>query len=805
MEKSVRGIVDKLTLEEKAALCTGTGMWRTSAVARLGVPSIVMTDGTNGVRHDAGQIAMSVEQLRDSELLARGNGGVESDVDHFFAQTEFIDLNQDSAMLVRYDPATCIPTGSAIACSWDRDLMEEIGRVIGEECQHFGVNVLLGPGVNIRRTPLGGRGYEYYSEDPLEAGELGAAFVRGIQGMGVGACVKHFACNNSEYQRTVMSSDVDERALWEIYLRAFERIVRSSKPWMIMSSYNRLNGVQAAENRFLLTEVLRDHMGFEGVVTSDWWGIKDRVAAARAGNDLQMPENPNDRGLLVRAVREGALDESVLDDLCARIVELAFKAKKNERPSLRVDFMAHHQLARRAAAESIVLLKNEGGILPIDPEHVSSIAVVGSIAMNPRYQGAGCATIHPTFLSVPLEEIRKKAGDAITVRYAEGYTQRDETDDALLKAAKEVAQKSDMAVIFAGLAVAADTEGSDRPDLEIAESHRRLIEAVCSVQKKLVVVLSNGDAVTMDPWIGKVAGVVDQFYSGQAGGAAIADVLFGDTNPSGKLTVTFPARIEDTPAFLHYPGENGHHLYGEGIFVGYRYYDKRAIAPLFPFGFGLSYTSFAYAKLRVANARLREDQILEISFDVTNTGTRSGKEIVQAYVSAPGVRFKRPPRELKAFSKVFIEPGATVTVKLAIPCEDLSCWDPQSKSWVVEPGDYTVFVGASSRDLCLSAPFAIANADAAHPVLRLDSVHSELFANPRAKEIYTEYLTKKGILTSRNRDKVLAVMENSFVGIYNHLTGLLYQEIPRAEVQEVLDRINRESGVVDAARGVSAQ
>lgn len=792
MKDKIAGIIAQMTLDEKATLCTGLGMWRTAAIPRLGIPSIVMTDGTNGVRCDKAQIKMSVEALREAELVAK-----EGEVDHFFAQTDFIDLNQDSAMLARYSPATCVPTGSAIACSWDADLVEAVGKALGEECQQFGVNMLLAPGVNIRRTPLGGRGYEYYSEDPLLAGEMGAAFVRGVQGEGVGACVKHFACNNSEYQRTVMSSEVEDRALWEIYLRAFARIVEKASPWAVMSSYNKVNGVQASQNGFLLTEALRKRMGFEGTVVSDWWRIKDRVESAKAGNDLEMPENPNDRGLLIQAVKEGRLEESVLDGMCANILKLVFTAKANEKASLRVDFMAHHQLARKAAAESMVLLKNEGPVLPIDPKRVSSIAVIGGIAVHPRYQGAGCATIHPTFMSIPLEEIRKRAGDGIAVRYAEGYTPQDQTNEAMMKTARSVAEKSDLAIIFAGLAIAADTEGSDRQDLELAEGHRRLIEAVRAVQEHVVVVISNGDAVTMEPWVRSVPCLIDQFYSGQAGGAAVADVLFGDANPCGKITVTFPQRLEDTPAFLHYPGEKGRHLYGEGVFAGYRYYDKRKIEPLYPFGFGLSYSSYDYAELKIKRRELHEGESLEFAFDLTNAGSRAGKEIVQAYVAQRNPRLARPPRELKAFKKVALGPKETRELSLSIAYDDLAYWDPESRKWVVDSGEYELSVGKSSRDICLCGSFSVAAKNAGFPFLRLDSVHSDLFANARAKELYVAFLYEKGILTEANERKVLAVMKSSFVGIYNHLNGLLYQTIPRAEVQKLLDRINAEGGATD--------
>ena len=554
MNEKIKELLKSLTLEEKASLCSGVGLWQTRPLEEKGIPEIWMADGSNGVR-----IMKPVNQER------------KQDTSDFLKVT---DLTQNSPTITNQYEAVCYPSGASLASTWDTELIEEMGEALGDECRYFKVNLLLAPGINIKRSPLGGRGYEYYSEDPYLTGKVAESFIKGVQKTGTGTSIKHFAANNAETLRINMSSDVDERALREIYLAPFEIGVKNAKPWTVMSSYNKVNGVQMAENRELLTDILREEWGFDGVVVSDWGGVKDRIKALEAGNDLDMPENRRNNQSIIDAVRDGILSESVLDQSVERILELVFKAKEQERFTDEVDFENHRNLSRKVAEESVVLLKNEKELLPITKEKYKKVAVIGAFAKEPRYQGGGCTLVNPIRISRPYEEMEKLAGDDITLTYAKGYELKNETSDELIREAEETARAADVAVIFAGLWVAYDREGFDRKHLEIDSSHIRLIEAVSRVQKRVVVVLSNGDAVVMNPWLDHVGAVVEQFLVGETVGEALARVLFGEVNPSGKLPVTFPKRLEDTSAYPYFPGECSHHVYGEGIFVGYRYYEK---------------------------------------------------------------------------------------------------------------------------------------------------------------------------------------------------------------------------------------
>ena len=600
MNKKIKEILNSLTLEEKASLCSGVGLWQTRPLEDKGIPEIWMADGSNGVR-----IMKPVNQER------------KQDTSDFLKVT---DLTQNSPTITNQYEAVCYPSGASLASTWDTELIEEMGEALGDECRYFKVNLLLAPGINIKRSPLGGRGYEYYSEDPYLTGKVAESFIKGVQKTGTGTSIKHFAANNAETLRINMSSDVDERALREIYLAPFEIGVKNAKPWTVMSSYNKVNGVQMAENRELLTDILRDEWGFNGVVVSDWGGVKDRIKALEAGNDLDMPENQRSNQSVVDAVRRGILSEAVLDQSVERILELVFKAKEQERFTDEMDFESHRNLSRKVAEESVVLLKNEKGLLPITKEKYKKVAVIGAFAREPRYQGGGCTLVNPIRISRPYEEMEKLAGKNIELTYAKGYELKDETSDELIHEAEEAAKEADIAVIFGGLWVAYDREGFDRKHLEIDSSHIRLIEAVSRVQKRVVVVLSNGDAVVMSPWLDHVGAVVEQFLVGETIGEALARVLFGEVNPSGKLPVTFPKRLEDTSAYPYFPGECSHHVYGEGIFVGYRYFDKKKIEPLFPFGYGISYTTFQYSAIRADRSQMKDTDTVTVSVDVTNTG-----------------------------------------------------------------------------------------------------------------------------------------------------------------------------------------
>ena len=770
MNKKIKEILNSLTLEEKASLCSGVGLWQTRPLEDKGIPEIWMADGSNGVR-----IMKPVNQER------------KQDTSDFLKVT---DLTQNSPTITNQYEAVCYPSGASLASTWDTELIEEMGEALGDECRYFKVNLLLAPGINIKRSPLGGRGYEYYSEDPYLTGKVAESFIKGVQKTGTGTSIKHFAANNAETLRINMSSDVDERALREIYLAPFEIGVKNAKPWTVMSSYNKVNGVQMAENRELLTDILRDEWGFNGVVVSDWGGVKDRIKALEAGNDLDMPENQRSNQSVVDAVRRGILSEAVLDQSVERILELVFKAKEQERFTDDMDFESHRNLSRKVAEESVVLLKNEKGLLPITKEKYKKVAVIGAFAREPRYQGGGCTLVNPIRTSRPYEEMEKLAGKNIELTYAKGYELKDETSDELIHEAEEAAREADIAVIFGGLWVAYDREGFDRKHLEIDSSHIRLIEAVSRVQKRVVVVLSNGDAVVMSPWLDHVGAVVEQFLVGETIGEALARVLFGEVNPSGKLPVTFPKRLEDTSAYPYFPGECSHHVYGEGIFVGYRYFDKKKIEPLFPFGYGISYTTFQYSAIRADRSQMKDTDTVTVSVDVTNTGCVKGKEIVQIYVSDEKSRLRRPEKELKAFGKVELEPGETKTLTFTLGYRDFAYYDPEASDWVVEEGIFHIHAAANAGDIRQSIPVEVTEAKKKFRRLYLDSQHTAVFEHPMAKKMYLDFLVETGVIAADRVEAMVPLLKGNYMGIYNVVTSLLGGNVTKEEMQAVLDRIN---------------
>lgn len=770
MNKKIKEILNSLTLEEKASLCSGVGLWQTRPLEEKGIPEIWMADGSNGVR-----IMKPVNQER------------KQDTSDFLKVT---DLTQNSPTITNQYEAVCYPSGASLASTWDTELIEEMGEALGDECRYFKVNLLLAPGINIKRSPLGGRGYEYYSEDPYLTGKVAESFIKGVQKTGTGTSIKHFAANNAETLRINMSSDVDERALREIYLAPFEIGVKNAKPWTVMSSYNKVNGVQMAENRELLTDILRDEWGFDGVVVSDWGGVKDRIKALEAGNDLDMPENQRSNQSVVDAVRRGILSEAVLDQSVERILELVFKAKEQECFTDEMDFESHRNLSRKVAEESVVLLKNEKGLLPITKEKYKKVAVIGAFAREPRYQGGGCTLVNPVRISRPYEEMEKLAGKNIELTYAKGYELKDETSDELIHEAEEAAKEADIAVIFGGLWVAYDREGFNRKHLEIDSSHIRLIEAVSRVQKRVVVVLSNGDAVVMSPWLDHVGAVVEQFLVGETVGEALARVLFGEVNPSGKLPVTFPKRLEDTSAYPYFPGECSHHVYGEGIFVGYRYFDKKKIEPLFPFGYGISYTTFQYSAIRADRSQMKDTDTVTVSVDVTNTGCVKGKEIVQIYVSDEKSRLKRPEKELKAFGKVELEPGETKTLTFTLGYRDFAYYDPEASDWVVEEGIFHIHAAANAGDIRQSIPVEVTEAKKKFRRLYLDSQHTAVFDHPMAKKMYLDFLVETGVIAADRVEAMAPLLKGNYMGIYNVVTSLLGGNVTKEEMQAVLDRIN---------------
>jgi beta-glucosidase len=687
MTKSDQQITDlagNMTLEEKAGLCSGKGLWWTKEILSRGIPSIMMADGPHGLR----------KQKTDND-------------------------NMDLTSAI---PATCFPTAAGLAASWNRKLLQEVGKALAEECRAEGVSILLGPGVNIKRHPLCGRNFEYFSEDPYLAGELAKNYIQALQQNGVGASVKHYAANNQETHRMTVDTLVDERTLREIYLPAFEVVVKESRPWTIMCAYNRLNGTYCSENRWLLTEVLKNEWGHEGVVVTDWGACNDRVEGLRAGLELEMPGNGglNDAEI-VKAVRDGRLDESVLDKAVKRLLKLIFTARDAAENKKSYDQAKHHDLARKIAAETMVLVKNEDAVLPL--KNKKRIGFFGAFAKNPRYQGAGSSHINPTMMDSVIEEAGKLAEDTQIV-YADGYPlKNDKVDNALLKEAVEFARTCDAVVVFAGLPDSYESEGFDRKHMSMPDSHIRLIEGVAEVNANLVVVLSNGSPVEM-LWINRVKAVLESYLAGQAWGGAVADILFGRVNPSGKLAESFPLRLEDCPSFLHFPGKGRKVLYAESLFVGYRYYDSCDKDILFPFGHGLSYTSFEYSDLSISNDGMK------VAFNLRNTGPYPGYETAQIYIRDKNASVVRPQKELKGFEKVWLEPGEKKSVEIALNSRSYAFWDEDLKDWYIEGGDFEIMIGSSSRDIRLNGEICLPESQHKEQVYGVNSEIHEIVQHP---------------------------------------------------------------------------
>jgi len=683
-------LVNKLTLEEKAALCIGASAWTTVDVDRLGIPSMVVSDGPHGVRY-----------VPDENEIAR-----------------------------KSLPATCFPTASCLSATWNAALLEEMGEALAEEALALGVDVLLGPGANIKRTPLGGRNFEYFSEDPYLSGQMAASLIMGIQGKGVGTSLKHYVANNQEFQRFSISAEVDERTLREIYLRGFEIAVKQAKPWTVMCAYNKLNGQFCSEHHEILVDILKNEWGFEGLVVSDWGAVRDRVKALNGGLDLEMP-GPQDRRVkqVVEAVQSGDIDIGTLDETVRRILRIVFKAQETK-GELSFDEAAHHQLARRIAGEGIVLLKNDG-VLPLK-DH-SRIAVIGYAAKVPYYQGGGSSHINPTMLDVPMEELQKLAGETELI-YAQGYPERDVYEQPLIDEAVGAAESAEVALLYLALPTSKESEGYDRPDLELTAHQVALIKAVAKVQPNLVVVLNCGSAVTVQPWEADTRAILQAWMMGQAGGGAVADVLMGLVNPSGKLAETFPLKLADTPAYINFPGDAGEVRYGEGIFVGYRYYEKKQIPVQFPFGFGLSYTSFEYSHPQVLE-HFEDIDGLTVSVDVTNTGNTAGSEVVQVYVHDIESSLTRPEKELKGFAKVMLEPGETKTVSIPLDFRAFAFYHPRYHTWVTEDGDFEVLIGASSQDIRYKLTTTLSSSLRLPCMLDKESTIREWLADPRGAAV----------------------------------------------------------------------
>lgn len=666
-------LISQMTLKEKASLCSGKDFWHLKGIKRLGIPEIMVCDGPHGLRKQNAE-------------------------------------NKEVGLTNSY-PATCFPTAVTTACSWDPELLYKMGKALGEECLKEEVSVVLGPGVNMKRSPLCGRDFEYFSEEPELAGNMAAAFINGVQSNGVGTSLKHFAGNSQEKMRMTSNSIIDERALREIYLRAFEIAVTKAQPATVMNAYNLVNGHYCSENYYLQRKALRDDWGFKGAVISDWGAVNNRVDGLRNGNDLEMPSSGgvNDKKI-VDAVMNGDLDESVLDETVDRLLDIILKAKEIKKQKYTYNIEEHNEISKQVAAQSMVLLKNEDGILPLKRVEGEKVAVIGGFVEEPRYQGSGSSRINPTMMCDGVKAFKNSALDVV---FAKGYNPNKKNDkDAakLIAQACEVASSADKVVIFAGLTDSYESEGFDRSNMKLPDAHNKLIKAVCAVNKNVIVVLQGGSPVEM-PWIDDVKAVLNAYLGGQAVNDAVVDVLTGKCNPCGKLAETYPLCLKDTPTADCYPCSDENVQYRESIFIGYRYYDKMNKAVQFPFGHGLSYTTFEYSELKVKKKNLEKDEGCTVTLTVKNTGDTAGAEIVQIYVAKPQSRIFRAPKELKGFTKVYLEAGEEKKVEIELSDRAFKFWNISTKDWCTESGEYKILAGASSRDIRLEETVKIKSAD----------------------------------------------------------------------------------------------
>ena len=691
MKRDVKAIVKEMTLEEKAGMCSGKDFWHLKGAERLEIPAVMVSDGPHGLRKQA------------------------EEADH-------LGLNESIK-------AVCFPTACATACSFDRDLLEEMGERIGDECQAENLSVILGPAVNIKRSPLCGRNFEYFSEDPYLASQMAAAHIKGVQSKNVGTSIKHFAANNQEHRRMSCSSEIDERTLREIYLAAFETAIKEAKPDTVMCSYNRINGEFASENHWLLTEVLRDEWGFEGYVMSDWGAVNDRVKGLKAGLELEMPgSGGNTDKEIVEAVKNGELEESVLDRAVERILNIVFKFTDNRQEG-KFDLEEDHKLAAKIAGESMVLLKNEG-VLPI-PVQGKKIAFIGKFAETPRFQGGGSSHINSFKITSALEAVK----DVAQVTYAQGYdVKEDVIDQVMLDQAVEVAKEADVAVIFAGLPDAFESEGYDRSHMRMPDCQNTLISEIAKVQENIVVVLHNGSPVEM-PWADQVKGILEAYLGGQAVGQAEVDILFGKVNPSGKLAETIPYKLSDNPSYLNFPGDGQKVEYKEGVFVGYRYYDAKEMPVRYPFGYGLSYTTFEYKDLQLSADKIKDTDKLKVRLKVKNTGNRAGKEIVQLYVADKTGAASRPVKELRNFVKVELQPQEEKTVEMELDKRSFAWYNTEIHDWYAASGEYEILAAASSRDIRLKKTVYVESTRELPMHIHMNTTIGELLENPKTKAV----------------------------------------------------------------------
>lgn len=725
----MKELIAKMTLEEKASLCSGLDFWHTKPVERLGIPSVMVSDGPHGLRKQ------------------------EDAADH-------LGMNESIK-------AVCFPAGCAVAASFSREMSKLLGETLGEECQAENISTILGPAMNIKRSPLCGRNFEYYSEDPMVTSEMAAAYIQAVQSKFVGTSPKHFMANNQEFHRMTSDSVMDERTMREIYLASFEGMVKKAKPWTIMNAYNKLNGTYLCENKEILTDILRGEWGFDGYVMTDWGAMNERIKALKAGCNLEMPSSGGITDAeIVKAVETGELDEAVLDKACEEILTIIFRYTEKRKEGTFLQLERDHETARKIEEECIVLLKNENHLLPLKAG--CKAAFIGKYAEKPRYQGGGSSHINSFKVDSAWETVKGKKESVV---YAKGYDDfEDITNEALLSEAIKVAADAEIVVVFAGLPDNFESEGYDRKHLRMPECQNRLIEEVAKVQPNTVVVLHNGAPIEM-PWIDKVKAVLEVYLGGQAVGSATVNVLYGKINPSGRLPETFPLRLEDTPCYLFYGGEHDRSEYREGVFVGYRYYTSKKMPVLFPFGHGLSYTEFTYDNLEISNTCISENEGLTVKVDVTNIGKRTGKEVVQLYVSAKNSSIIRPVRELRGFDKIELKPGETKTVTFSLDGRAFSYWNETVHDWFVESGCYEIQIGRSAEELILKREVELKSEKILPKTYTLNSTLGELFEDARAQKLLGQILGFTGNPT--------AEMEAATIGIEEG-GGMINQEMLEA-------------------------
>lgn len=747
-------MVSKMTLQEKASLLSGSDFWHTEAVERLGLKQYMMCDGPNGLRKQVGE----PDHLGSRESIK----------------------------------TVCYPAACAVASSFDVEMAQRLGETLAKECRREEVSMLLGPGLNMKRSPVCGRNFEYYSEDPYLAGKIAAAYVKGVQSQNVAACPKHFAANNQEYRRMSGNSIVDERTLFEIYLSAFETVVRDSQPKSIMCSYNMLNGTYVSENKYLLTEVLRDKFGFEGFVVTDWGAGKGPARGVEAGVDLVMPGEDDDHEKeIIKAVEDGELDEALVDKAVCRLLDSLMwtdKAPEEEKISGAAFRKAQYQLAKELAEDSAVLLKNNR-VLPLKKD--SRILFVGEFAKSPRYQGSGSSNINSASVSNALDAAKGRK-----VSFAQGYDTKDASKAYVLREeAIKAAEDADVIVIFAGLPASYESEGFDRADINLPSEQNKLIADLSTLGKKTVVVMHNGAPVSM-PWIDNVDAVLDMQLAGDAVGDATVSLLWGDVNPSGKLAETYPNKLSDNPSFLNFPGDKGNPVYAEGVYIGYRYYEKKRMPVLFPFGHGLSYTEFEYSNLKISKDSITDQDTVKVSVDVWNVGRYAGKEVVQLYVSPDNSRASRPLKELKGFKKVELAPGETKKVTFTLDKRAFAYYNVDIHDFFVESGDYSIMVGASSSDIRHTVSVHVEGTVELPRNYTLFTPIEDILESSSGKKYLTpiiDKIRKEHREASDNPEALGAGADKMFENMIMEMPILSlasFGMLTKKEVQQLLDKIN---------------